>query len=152
MFNSEYLASKKPSSSGRNRWVGELFYENASLLFVFCFILNLLFLFLLIHLITKLIKGKLSLSKKDEIVFIDGYFFVDIANIEKIELFESNKNSSLLIYVKNLRNVSEKRNSKLDKIRLKFFSYLNYNKISIVLTFLKDNSKNYNAIKSFIID
>jgi len=128
------------------------FYENASLLFVFCFILNLLFLFLLIHLITKLIKGKLSLSKKDEIVFIDGYFFVDIANIEKIELFESNKNSSLLIYVKNLRNVSEKRNSKLDKIRLKFFSYLNYNKISIVLTFLKDNSKNYNVIKSFIID
>lgn len=152
MFNSEYLASKKPSSSGRNRWVGELFYENELLLFTFSFIINLLLLFLLIHLLKKLIIGKLILTKKNEIIFINGHFFIDITNIEKIKLFENNKNSSLVISVKNFKNVIENRNSKLDKIRLKIFSFLNYNKLSIVLTFLKDNSKNYNKIKSFIME
>jgi hypothetical protein len=149
-LNYEYLAQRKPSSSGRNRWVGELFYEREYLLLGFSIFLNLLFSLILIDSLIMLIRGKLKLRKENGIIFKNEKYFVEQKDISKTELFDNNNNSSILIYLNSLSNVINKRKSIIDRLLLKGFLLINRNKIQIRLSFLDNNKKNYEIIRKFL--
>ena len=59
-LNYEYLSHIRPSSAGRYRWVGQLFYENEFLLLGFSILLNLIFLLVFIDSAIMLFRGKLT--------------------------------------------------------------------------------------------
>ena len=149
-LNYEYLAHRNPSSSGRFRWVGELFYENEYLLLGFSLFLNLLFLIVLVDSIIMLIRGKLELKKENGIIYKNGKYFVEQKDINKTELFDSNNNSSMLIYLNSLNNIIRKREKNLDRLLIKGFLFINRNKIQIRLSFLDNNKKNYKKISEFL--
>ena len=150
MFNSEYLASREPSKTGRHQWVGHLFYKREKLLFIFSLVTNLLFSFLFLDLMLMLIKGKLELAKRNKTIFKNGKYFITQTDIDRTEIFDSNENSAILIYLKSYDNAINKRESYFDKLRLKIFLLINKNKIQIRLTFLDKGKKNYQKISSFI--
>ncbi|KIA83952.1 hypothetical protein [Kaistella jeonii] len=151
-LNSEYLSHREPTSSGRFRWVGELFYENEYLLLGFCLLLNLIFLLIFIDSASMLFRGKLELKKNNGIIYKNGKYYVEQKDINKTELFDSNNNSSILIYLNSLNNVINKRETNLDKFLIKGFLFINRNKIQIRLTFLDESKKNYQKIRSFITE
>jgi hypothetical protein len=152
MFNSEYLASREPSKTGMYRWVGQLFYKRENLLLIFCLTLNSLFSLLLIDLVIMLIRGKLELAKGNGTIFKNGKYFITQTDIDRTELFDSNKNSAISIYLKSLENALNKRESYIEKLRLKLFLMINKNKIQIRLTFLDKSVKNYQKIDKFIVE
>lgn len=149
-LNYEYLAHRKPSSTGRYRWVGELFYERENLILGFSIFLNLLFLLILVDSVIMLIRGKLELKKENGIIYKNGKYFVEQKDISKTELFDSNNNSSILIYLNSLNDVISKRETKLDKLLVKGFLLINRNKIQIRLSFLDLDKKNYDKISEFL--
>ena len=149
-LNYEYLAHKPPSSSGRYRWVGELFYEREHLLLGFSIFLNLLFSLILIDSLIMLIRGKLKLKKENGIIYKNEKYFVEQKDISKTELFDDNNNSSILIYLKSLNGVIDKRKTTLDRLLVKGFLFINRNKIQIRLSFLENNKKNYEIIREFL--
>ncbi|WP_411810615.1 hypothetical protein ACLB9Y_09975 [Chryseobacterium scophthalmum] len=149
-INYEYLAHIPPSSSGRHRWVGKLFYERENLLLGISLFLNLLFLVLLADSLSMLIRGKLELTKVNGIIYKNGKYFVEQNDIKKTALFDNNNNSSILIYLKSLNNVISKRETKLDQFLVKGFLLINKNKIQIRLSFLENSKKNYENIREFL--
>jgi hypothetical protein len=149
-INYEYLAHRPPSSSGRHRWVGKLFYERENLLLGISLFLNLLFLVLLADSLSMLIRGKLELTKVNGIIYKNGKYFVEQKDIKKTALFDNNNNSSILIYLKSLNNVISKRETKLDQFLVKGFLLINKNKIQIRLSFLENSKKNYENIREFL--
>lgn len=149
-LNYEYLADRKPSSSGRYRWVGQLFYERKYLLFGFSIFLILLFSLMLIDSLIMLIRGKLKLKKENGIIYKNEKYFVEQKDISKTKLFDHNNNSSILIYLNSLNNVINKRKTKLDRLLVKGFLLINRNKIQIRLNFLDNSKKNYEIIKEFL--
>jgi hypothetical protein len=150
-FNYEFLAHRKSSSTGRYRWVGELFYERENLLLGFTVFLNLIFLLVFFDSLLMLIRGKMELKVENGIIYKNGKYFVEQKDINKTELFDSNNNSSLLIYLKSLENVISKRSSFLDKLLIKGFLLINRNKIQIRLSFLEKGKKNYKIISEFLM-
>ena len=152
MFNSEYLATREPSKTGRYRWVGQLFYMRENLLFFICLTLNFIFSLLFLDLIIILIRGKLELTKGNGTIFKNGKYFITQNDIDRTELFNSNNHSAIFIYLKSLENVLNKRESSLEKLHLKLFLLLNKNKIQIRLTYLDKSIKNYQKINSFITE
>lgn len=148
--NYEYLAYRSTSSSGRHQWVGKLFYERENLLLGFSLFLNLLFLVLFVDSLSMLIRGKLELTKVNGIIYKNGKYFVEQKDIKKTALFDSNNNSSILIYLNSLNNVISKRETKLDKFLVKGFLLINKNKIQIRLSFLENSKKNYENIRDFL--
>ena len=149
-LNYEYLAHRQPSSSGRNKWVGELFYEREYLLLGFSVFLNLLFSLILIDSLIMLIRGKLKLRKENGIIYKNEKYFVEQKDIIKTELFDDNNNSSILIYLNSLHGVVNKRKTNLDRFLIKGFLLINRNKIQIRLGFLDKSKKNYEVIREFI--
>lgn len=149
-INYEYLAHIPPSSSGRHRWAGKLFYERENLLLGISLFLNLLFLVLLADSLSMLIRGKLELTKVNGIIYKNGKYFVEQKDIKKTALFDNNNNSSILIYLKSLNNVISKRETKLDQFLVKGFLLINKNKIQIRLSFLENSKKNYENIREFL--
>lgn len=150
-FNYEYFAHRKPSSTGRHRWVGELFYERENLLLGFTIFLNLIFLLMIFDSLLMLIRGKLELKVGNGIIYKNGKYFVEQKDISKMELFDSNNNSAILIYLRSLENVINKRSSFLDKLLIRGFLLINRNKIQIRLSFLENDKKNYKRISKFLV-
>lgn len=149
-INYEYLAYRPPSSSGRHRWVGKLFYERENLLLGISLFLNLLFLVFLVDSLSMLIRGKLELTKVNGIIYKNGKYFVEQKDIKKTALFDNSNNSSILIYLKSLNNVISKRETKLDQFLVKGFLLINKNKIQIRLSFLENSKKNYENVSEFL--
>ena len=149
-LNYEYLAHRKPSSFGRYKLVGELFYERKFLLLGFSLLSNLLFLLMFVDLLLMLIRGKLELKKVNGIIYKNGKYFVEQKDINKIQLFDSNNNSSILIHLKSLNNVVQKRESHFDKLLVRGFLLINKNRIQLRLSFLDKSKDNYNKISEFL--
>src|SRR5690606_3897706 len=99
LFNAEYLSQKKLSSSGRHRWVGELFYENKNLLILFSIILILLFLYLTISLSIKLFNKEMTISLIEKKLYVNGNHIACKDNIKKLHLVTSKNNSSIYVYL-----------------------------------------------------
>ena len=150
-LNFEYLSHREPSSSGRYKWVGELFYENEFLLLGFSILLNLIFLLVFIDSAIMLFRGKLTLKKNNGIIYKNGKYFVEQKDIRKTEFIDSNNNSSIQIYLNSLSKVPNKRETKLDKLLLKGFWWINKNKIQIRLSFLDNSKENYDQISKFLM-
>lgn len=151
MINSEYLATREPST-GRYRWVGELFYMRENLLFFSCLTLNFIFTLLILDLVFMLIRGNLELTKENGTIFKNGKYFITQNDIDRTELFNSNNHSVIFIYLKSLENALDKRESRVEKLYLKLFLLINKNKIQIRLTYLDQSVKNYQRIISFITE
>lgn len=152
MFNAEDISQMKPSHSVRNRWVGELFYEREYLLFTLSLFIDILLLILLVDLIIQFCRKKFVLSESDEVLFLNGKHLINKNNIKKVETIEVNKNILLLIYFKSTKGMLNARNSQLEKIKLKIQLFLNKNKLSVNLTFLKKDSDSIQQIKKFILE
>ena len=98
-----------------------------------------------------LIRGKLELKVGNGIIYKNGKYFVEQKDISKMELFDSNNNSAILIYLRSLENVINKRSSFLDKLLIRGFLLINRNKIQIRLSFLENDKKNYKRISKFLV-
>lgn len=92
------------------------------------------------------------LSKKNGIIYRNGKYFVAQNEILRTYFFESNKNSSIFIYLKSIENIQKLRETFLERLQLKLFLLINKNRIQIRLTFLENGAKNFRTIESFIIE
>ncbi len=152
MINANELTSKPPRGNSRYSWIGKLFYQKPQLLFIFSFIVNFFVFLLTIDLLIMLISKKMVLSKKNGIIYRNGKYFVAQNEILRTYFFESNKNSSIFIYLKSIENIQKLRETFLERLQLKLFLLINKNRIQIRLTFLENGAKNFRTIESFIIE
>ncbi|CAM4061816.1 hypothetical protein FLAN108750_08330 [Flavobacterium antarcticum] len=149
MFNAEYLSLREPPQSGRYRWVGQLGYNNEHLIFTGSLIFNILFLTILINLIIKFFRKNMTLSFENNILYLNGHYFLSRENIKKIEIV--NKNSLVLISIKYPKKAVEERTKIIDKLIFKLRLLFNKNKLIINISYLNEQpSAAFNKIKNFI--
>ena len=150
-FNYEYLSHQKPSSIGRHRWVGKLFYENKNLILWSSLFLILFSLLGFFDSLFMLIRGKMELKIENGIIYKNGKYFADQKDISKTELYDYNNNCVILIHFKTLKNIINKRRFFIDKLLIQGFLLINKNRLQLKLSFLENNKKNYKEISEFLM-
>ena len=151
LLNAEYLSKKKPSSSGRHRWVGELFYENKNLLILFSIILILLFLCLTVSLSIKLFYKKMTISLIENKLYVNGNYIVYKDNIKNLHLVTSKNNSSIYFYLKKPAGKYLENENLLKKFKRRTFLIFNKNRPVINISLIQAKpSEAYFTIKKFL--
>lgn len=150
-LDAEAISLREPASTGRYRWVGELFYKNDNLISIS----SVLFIFLFLYYIFKLIK--LLFDKKATFKICNNSFYqnekylTQVFNIENIELKGVNKNYFINIYLKNSKEFIENEENILKKIKYKILNFSENTPLCLHISFLnKKPDEVFELIKNLI--
>ena len=137
-FNSETLASREPNSSYRYRWIGELFYENETLLQYFSASLFLIFCLFKIRLIKMLAKKTIIFKIQNGKLYQDNKYLTDVNQITNLKLKSVNKNHFINIFIKNPKILIINERNLFRRTKFKIVNYTENTPLSLNIDFIVD--------------
>ena len=137
-FNSETLASREPNSSYLYRWIGELFYENETLLQYFSASLFLIFCLFKIRLIKMLAKKTIIFKIQNGKLYQDNKYLTDVNQITNLKLKSVNKNHFINIFIKNPKILIINERNLFRRTKFKIVNYTENTPLSLNIDFIVD--------------
>lgn len=102
-LNSYELSLRKPGS-GRNSWVGHLFYKNEGLLSVMSIFMILLFSYGLISFVKLFFSKSLIIKNESNCIYINEKKIESLTNITQARTVDANNNKKIYFFYKVPRN------------------------------------------------
>ncbi len=138
-FNSEILSSLKPSSNGKYRICGELFYNNDNLIKSISILIIVIFIFSFLSLL-KMLKSKCIIFKRQNgFLYKDEKLVIEISKIKSLELKVSNRNHFIDIHINNVNHFIKNEQNLLKRLEYKLLNFSENTPLTISIGILKSN-------------